>query len=172
MHCTKCGNELKENEGFCDFCGKKIEVITEESTNAQDIQPTDKPAETAKDIKEWWNGLSKRSIRALSILIIIFIIGGITNLNKTSSNEYELYEIWCDSIKSQWVVHKIEDFDRIEINKEVDDDIVEYNAIIDITAENIMEEEINKKVYCHGRENKDGKIVKKMCGCFLHREDD
>ena len=35
-----------------------------------------------------------------------------------------------------------------------------------------MEEEINKKVYCHGRENKDGKIVKKMCGCFLHREDD
>ena len=49
-----------------------------------------------------------------------------------------------------------------------DDDIVEYNAIIDITAENIMEEEINKKVYCHGRENKDGKIVKKMCGCFLH----
>lgn len=174
MRCKKCGNEIEENGDFCGFCGEKIEAITEESTKNQDIQPNVKPAEMTKGKTVWWNELSKKSKIAISIVIILFIIGGICNINKKNSNEYKLYEIWCKSIKSQWIVHNIEDFDRIEINKEeddtVDDDTVKYNAIINITAENIMEEKINKKVYCYGLENKEGKIVKKMCGCFLHRE--
>ena len=38
MKCKKCGNEIKEKANFCEVCGEKIEMITEEETKSQAVQ--------------------------------------------------------------------------------------------------------------------------------------
>lgn len=172
MKCKKCGNEIKEKANFCEVCGEKIEMITEEETKSQAVQLNVEPAEAMNGSTKGRSGSSKKRKTVWRVLLVLFIFGLIINIKEKNSNEYKLYEIWCKSIKSQWVVEDIEDFNRIEINKEIDDGRVEYNATIKITAQNIMEEKTYTQVYCYGQENKEGKIVKKLSGCFLYNEDD
>ncbi len=42
MKCSKCGNELPENAKFCNKCGQKVEVVSEQTTQEIQQEPEQK----------------------------------------------------------------------------------------------------------------------------------
>lgn len=156
MLCKNCGNKIKRNANYCNKCGQKIE---REIISSNGLIST-------------WNLLSKKQKIIICVLFFL-ILAFAENETKKNSSEYQLYEIWSKDINSQWVVHEIEDFDDIEITKEENEDgTYDYYSDIDILAENIIEETVEKTVHCQGFENRQGKVVEKYSGCYILADDE
>lgn len=74
MKCSKCGNELKEDDLFCTKCGKKVEQEVKEEKTEKSLNNNAKEKQKSKK----WKVL-------VPILIILIIIAGILVFKKVNN---------------------------------------------------------------------------------------
>ena len=67
MKCSKCGNELKEDDLFCTKCGKKVELQVEENKKEKTLNNN---KDKKQSQKKW-----KKIVPILIIVLIIIAIG-------------------------------------------------------------------------------------------------
>lgn len=170
--CYSCGFDFVAHEEML----KKIEGAKKQPRKEQVVIE-----DTHEDNKKVFP--SKTPLLVKSSIVLVVVIGLTLLLNFFSGgkedkkeNTYtgknaqysEIYDFWCENMKSQWVVHDIAAIDDIKFEKDDDG----YHATIPFTADNLVEETIQAKAYCTAYINDEDELVEKFSGCYDIPEDD
>lgn len=88
MKCFKCGNEIKETEKFCPYCGAENIESEDKKRNKEDIETRikgksgvwyQKVGNIGRKIKAFWMKCSKKKKGVIVIVAVLLIIGAFCN---------------------------------------------------------------------------------------------
>ena len=82
MYCRKCGNELKEDDMFCNKCGTKVELINNsDELQNNDMKDKEQNAEECFIRKIKWGQVLYYLIGCDIVAIIISMLAGFETIN-------------------------------------------------------------------------------------------